>query len=660
MLLTGMRGIRVWILAAGWAVNCMAQPRGPAGAAFNDRIFEFYHEFFGPQAYTNPEASLNIRNRMANGVSLQPPFDAGLADFVRSRGVNLMVDPASRLRKDFMPSAALAQQRAIEELAGREGIRKVVWNVMPEWDQAGGEWVPEGRPRYANFTREQAYARFAGFYAANYPAMKIAFGRPSAERNYWTAAITDFSPNTFHAYEMGADICLLERSIDELGDISTGIAFTRGAGRQYDRHWGIDISTYRTSNDMATKFDDRETLLGGWSPSYLKRHYFIAYMAGAHMIRNEATGYYKNGSQLDPLGRVTREFADFALTRHPEVDRASVTTALMISRNAGFDPKHWLYLQQDAVWYQDLPYSDGDRMINQFFRLAYPNHWLHGLTPGAPFNDAAGHPDKRGFQSYLARGGDPRPFEPMATTRYGHSLDILNDHAPGEALRHYKVIILLGDVAIDARMREALAGWVEAGGTLVTTAGQNTGFDESFLGLRLEGVRQRGTTSTWIADGRPTRESPFWFLPVSLTTASIVASADDGAPLITSNPIGGGRVIVATAPYLQNAAHDQMLSVGTRLFDWLAEQHATARIEGSPVEYLVNESASRVTVTVVNDSGEPWTGAVVMPDRGEVVSARELIGEIDLRWTRTTEGIRATGVVPAYDVKVFSIDFGPR
>jgi hypothetical protein len=129
---------------------------------------------------------------------------------------------------------------------------------------------------------------------------------------------------------------------------------------------------------MATKFDDRETLLGGWSPSYLKRHYFIAYMAGAHMIRNEATGYYKNGSQLDPLGRVTREFADFALTRHPEVDRASVTTALMISRNAGFDPKHWLYLQQDAVWYQDLPYSDGDRMINQFFRLAYPNHWLHG------------------------------------------------------------------------------------------------------------------------------------------------------------------------------------------------------------------------------------------------------------------------------------------
>lgn len=655
-----MCGIRVWILIAGWAVGCMAQPRGPAGASFSDRIFEFYHEFYGPQAYTNPEASLNIRNRMATGVSLQPPLDAGLIDFVRSRGVSLMVDPASRLRKDFMPSAAAAQQKAIEELAGREGIGKVVWNVMPEWDQSGGDWVPEGRPRYANFTRDQAYARFVGFYAANYPALKTAFGRPAAERNYWTAAITDYSPNVFYAYEMGADICLLERSIDELGDVSTGIAFTRGAGRQYDRHWGLDISTYRTSNDMATRFDGREVLLGGWSPSYLKRHYFIGYMAGAHMIRNEATGYYKNATQLDPFGRITREFSDFALTRHPDLGRASVTTALMMSHTAGFDPKHWLYLQQDAVWYQDLPYSDGDRMINQFFRLAYPNHWLHGLTPGAPFNDTAGRPNTRGFQSYLARGGDPRPFEPMATTRYGHSMDVITDRAPADALRNYKVIILLGDVAIDARMREALTAWVDGGGTLVISAGQNTGFDESFLGLRLEGAKKSATISTWISDGSTTREAPFSYIPASVATASILATADDAAALLTANAVGSGRVIVSTAPYLQTAAHDQMLSVGTRLFDWLAEQNSIARIDGSPVEYLVNESPSRVTVTVANNSGEPWTGSVILPDRGDVMAVRELTGELDVPWTRKSEGIRAAGVVPAYDVKVFSVEFAPR
>lgn len=655
-----MCGIRVWILAAGAAAGCLSQPRGPAGASFNDRIFEFYHEFYGPQAYTNPEAALNIRNRMANGVSLQPPLDNGLVDFVRSRGVNLMVDPASRLRRDFVPAAAAQQQKAIEELASRDGIGKVVWNVMPEWDQSGGDWVPDGRPRYANFTRDQAYARFMGFYGAGYPGLKAALGRPAAERNYWTASITDHSPNTYYAYEMGADICLLERSIDELGDVSTGIAFVRGAARQYDRHWGIDISTYRTSNEMATRFDDRETLLGGWSPSYLKRHYFIAYMAGAHMIRNEATGYYKNGSQLDPFGRVTREFADFALTRHPDIGRAAVTTALMIGHTSGFDPKHWLYLQQDAVWYQDLPYSDGDRMINQFFRLAYPNHWLHGLTPGAPFNDAAGRPDARGFQNYLARGGDPRPFEPMGTTRYGHSMDVITDRAAAESLGNYKTIILLGDVVIDSRMREALAAWVEGGGTLVTAAGQNTGFDPALLGLQFEGTRQRGTVSVWSSDGTTVNEAPFSYLPASITTASVLATADHTAPLITSNRVGSGRVIVVTAPYLQTASHEQMLAIGPRFFDWLAEQTAVARIEGSPVEYLVNESPDRVLVTVVNNSGSPWTGTVIVPDRGEVVSARELTGEIDVRWARGTDGLRVTGVVPGYDVRVFSIEFAPR
>ena len=37
---------------------------------------------------------------MANGVSLQPPIDANLLNFVRSRGLNLMVDPVVRAATD--------------------------------------------------------------------------------------------------------------------------------------------------------------------------------------------------------------------------------------------------------------------------------------------------------------------------------------------------------------------------------------------------------------------------------------------------------------------------------------------------------------------------------------------------------------------------------
>jgi hypothetical protein len=647
---------RLWLVVA--AIPCWGQSPEPTGASFKDQSFDFFHEFYGPRAFTNPEAVANFRNRMANGVSLQPPIDSGFVEFVRSRAIHVMVDPAVRSKNEFSLSTLTAQQQTIEDLARTAGIQKVLWNLMPEWDQSGGSWLPEGRPRYTGQTREQAYSRFLDYYATNYAHVQTQFSQAAFARPYWLASITDHPANTFYAYEGGADLCLLERSIDELGDLSTGIAFVRGAARQNDRQWGIDVSTFRTSNNMATRFDSQEVLLGGWSPSYLKRHYYITFMAGAHVLRNEATSYYKSAVQLDPFGRMTQDFADFALNRHSDVGRPVVTTALLMDHYSGFDPKHWIYNQLDAVWYQDIPYSDGDRMINNFFRLAYPNHWLHGLTPGAPFNDASGKADARGFQTYLARGGDPRPYEPMGTTRYGQSIDVITDRAAAETLRNYKVIILLGDVRIGNQLRDALISWVREGGTLVASVNQQTGFDESFLGVRIGRGRRRETVSTWRADGAGYRDSTgFTYTPVSATTATVLASSGPWIPLVTSNSVGGGRVIFSAVPYLQNALNDRFLTIGTRLFDWLAEQTSAASIEGLPVDYIVNQALSRVLVTVVNNSGQEWTGTVLVPAAGDVVSVREYISDQDARWTSSSGTVRVAGQVPAYDVKVYVVEF---
>jgi hypothetical protein len=602
------------------------------------------------QAYTNPEATANFRNGMASGISLQPPLDANLLNFVRSRGINLMVDPVVRTNRDFTPTALAAQQKTLNELTG---IGKIVWNIMPEWDQSGGTWVPNGRPRYTNLTREQAYNRFFSYYATNYASVKTVFDQPPASRNYWLASITDHAPNSFYAYEMGADICLLERSIDELGDLSTGIAFVRGAARQYDRQWGIDISTFRTANNSATRFDDRETLLGGWSTSYLRRHYYLSYMSGAHILRNEATAYYNRLNQLDPVGRITREFSDFVFNRHFDVGRPTVDTALLVNHYSGFDPKHWIYNQDNAVWYQDIPYSEGDRMINNFLKLAYPNHWLHGQTPGAPFSDA------RGFQSFLASGGDARPFEPMSTTRYGDGLDVLTDRASLDALRNYKVILLLGDVPVDARLRDALISWVQEGGTLVTTVHHRSAFDESFLGVRIDDRHRKATSGIWLADGTTYREPPYSYYPVAVTTASVLATTETSAPLLTANAVGKGRVIFSSAPYLQNVVQDQILFTGARLFDWLTAQNAVASLEGPPAEFIVNQASGRVIVTVVNNSGQDWNGTVVVANQGNVVAVREYIADQDVRWARSLDKIRLTALVPAYDVKVFAVESRP-
>ena len=49
----------------------------------------------------------------------------------------------------------------------------------------------------------------------------------------------------------------------------------------------------------------------------------------------------------------------------------------------GFDTKHGLWNQSDNVWYQAIPYSDGDHMLNNLLRLAYPDHWKSGRYDGA-------------------------------------------------------------------------------------------------------------------------------------------------------------------------------------------------------------------------------------------------------------------------------------
>ena len=148
-----------------------------------------------------------------------------------------------------------------------------------------------GAPEYLGLTRAQAYSTFTNYYLNGSPPLGTYLREDRDNRACTLVAQTDFPGNVAYAYEMGADVAILERSIDELSDVSTGIAFVRGSSRQYDRCWGIDISTWRTSNNMATEFSGSGVLLGGWSPSYLRRHMYTAFMSGAHIINIEPTVY---------------------------------------------------------------------------------------------------------------------------------------------------------------------------------------------------------------------------------------------------------------------------------------------------------------------------------------------------------------------------------
>ena len=605
-------------------------------------------------AYTYPEAAANVQSRMTNMLAFWPPADAGMSSSIASQltGFNFYMQGASFVKGDSA-SAIASQSQAAARICAAAGKDRSLWSLMIEWDQGGGPWVPNGRPKYVGLTRAQAYSQFTGYYLNNAPPLGTYLAQPPAERGCRLASVTDYAPNAFYAFQMGVDVGLMERAIDELGDTSTGLAFMRGAGRLYDRPWGIDISLWRTSADSATDFNSNGRLIGGWSPSYIRRHLYIAYMGGAHIIQIEPAVYYSPGTtQLNPFGQMMKDFANFSLIRHADVGAPVVPMALMLDFNSGFDTKHGLYNQFDGVWYQDIPYSSGDYMINNFLKVAYPNHWLHGTTPNAPFSDSAG------YRSFLASGGDPRPYEPMPTTRWGDTMDVTLNTASLSALNRYKVIVLMGGVVIDARLRPILQSWVQGGGTLVVNASQVTSADEPLLGVKLGGALVSGGASRWAADGTTYNEPSYLYKPVTLSSASVLATTGS-APLITSNTVGSGRVILTTPDFLQSSARSQLLSIGVHLFDWLNRQVAPAQVSGPPAEYLFNTAPGRLITTVINNSGSTWSGAIKATIAGSVKAVREYVGDTSSPFTASGSAVTVNAQVAPYDVRVYAIEYQP-
>jgi hypothetical protein len=628
-----------------------------SSASFNTRVFYLVDEFYGTDAYTGPAVSMNLNNNIANGLALFAPVDSGMIQFVSGKNTALVLNLAGSTAAAGVSQSYIDSQRAgIASLASTLGIQRVFWNLMPEWDQSGGEWVPQGRPSYTGLSTSAAATTFLNYYSNQVPPLATYLAIPDSQRAFTYAAVTDYSPNVAYAYDLGVDTVMLERSIDELADISTGVAFLRGAARQYNQQWGIDVSTWRTSNGMATTFNNQGVLLGGWSPSYLQDHYYITFMSGAQILKTESTVYYYPNNQLNPFGQMAKAFADFALTRHPNVGLPAVVMALLVDHNSGFDPKHWIYDQLNFVWYGDIPYSNGDFMINNFLRLAFPNHWLHGLCPGAPFADASGNPNLAQFQAYLAAGGDPRPYEPMSFTRWGDNIDIITSHASINTLRNYKYIVILGDVTFSSQLQQDLQGWVQEGGTLVINTSQLATADESFLGVGVKTTTKSASSSKWLLDGTQYTESPFQYTTVVPSTAQVLATANGSDPLITTNAVGKGHVILTTPSYLQDAAQDQILSIGTRLLDWLQSQYAIAQVNGPPIEFIVNQAPYGIVVALLNHTANTWNGTITTNTFNQVTAVNEYTADVSAPYTVNDATVTVTATVPAWGVQVYGIE----
>ncbi len=353
-------------------------------------------------------------------------------------------------------------------------------------------------------------------------------------------------------------------------------------------------------------------------------------------------------------------FADFALRRHSDLGKPAVSAAFLISADNGFDPKHGANNQASAVWYQDIPFNNGDFMMDNVLRLAYPNHWLHGLTPSAPFADASGVPSSpAAFQAYLAGGGDPRPYEPMPSTRWGDNVDIVTTNINGPALSRYKVIVLLGDVSLDTRLRTDLTAWVANGGVLAMNFDQTSAADQSLAGIASKNLPQRqAATSTWVATQVKQSEPAYRYTPVEAGSAEILATNEFSDPLITRQKLGNGEVYLTMSSYLQPITRNQVLTHGMQLLDSLMQRYAPTSVTGPPVEYIVNQLPGKIIVALINNSGAVWNGSVIAyPNGASQWTVNEYVTDRPIAFQTSPAGVTIAAQVQPYGVSVFGFEY---
>jgi hypothetical protein len=123
----------------------------PALPTFDQKSFTFLNEFYGARAYTDPAAANNLLSTMANGVTLYQPIDSGLTTFLSTRNARFMFNLFGATKVEGRSASEIeAQRQALVSICQSSGQAVLGWNLMIEWDQAGGHWVPGGRPAFTS------------------------------------------------------------------------------------------------------------------------------------------------------------------------------------------------------------------------------------------------------------------------------------------------------------------------------------------------------------------------------------------------------------------------------------------------------------------------------------------------------------------------------
>ncbi len=612
-------------------------------------------------AVTQPDGIYNLKTGLCNGLRVVGDFDgfdAARLEQILAAGADFVMVDTFRCQKETI--AMLFEKM-------REHPGKIWLTPFGELDGSFWKWIGSCPDGFASRSDAAAYFKHWLCRAAEtwadpnrhgkwhhvrdcasplLPLGDIARHIETGSMPEWTrmAAHSSALYALHHYYEWGFKMVWLEQSA-WFGNLQLSLGFLRGAAAQHDGLCGIDFSSWGGwfaggDSHLPVCYGEDGRRMGGANPDHLFKGWLLGYLAGMDFIFQEVTehAYFlpvRKGEKpkLSECGKMAAAFADFALRRHPDRPAPFVPLAVMLEHDHGWDAPR--YGTPYFVWGNKVPYENGDRMIENFFDLAFPGYKLAPRSYEPDANPDVPWRNHEEYMNALRSGADMRPYDKgkLTRTRWCDGIDVLLEDAPVNVLKKYPVIAVMGRLKIDSALEARLKEYVKAGGTLVLTSA-NIGSAHALAGVMETGGGMAVGDVFW--DTEQFFEPSYPYVRYNALEAEPLARNGKGDAVSYRRRLGAGQILLSAAPFGQSEAC-QLLGSFVRLLDMAVRPQIPVRLDDAgTIEIAINRGDGRLWVSLFNHAGEPWSGKITVGAKSP--RAMDIWNDVPVEGSNSTDG----------------------
>jgi len=137
----------------------------------------------------------------------------------------------------------------------------------------------------------------------------------------------------------------------------------------------------------------------------------------------------------------------------------------------------------------------------------------------------------------------------------------------------------------------------------------------------------------------------------------VLATNHRREPIVTEHRVGKGKVVYIAPYYGQELRSLSLLNITIHILDHIYGEQQLVKIEGKPVEYLVNQSEESLWVSLINNENSTWEGTVEVkfPAYAKKGKVKEIWEEKDIRTEKKNSSLIFNTSIAPFSFKIFEV-----